>query len=107
MKIYTIKATTGYTGLPVSLNKTVASEKALNDCAEKAFEIYKSKVAADPERLCKHVLRLCIWEQEPDENDIFRTVRLIYKDYRLTNGQMEMFYEWHRENGIEKVVYQK
>ena len=91
MKIIEFKATTGYTGLVISVRGTYAEEnaqKAYEFLSQKAFAIYEAKVKADPERLAKYEMRFCIWEREPDQNGIFRVVHTIYRDYGFERGDV-------------------
>ena len=91
MKIIEFKATTGYSGLLISVRGMYPKEneqKAYKFLSEKAFAIYEKKVKADPERLAKYEMRFCIWESEPDQNGIFRCVRTIYRDYAFERGDV-------------------
>lgn len=93
MKIIEYKATTGYTGLPISVRGTYAEQnakRAYKVLSEQAFATYKAKVQADPERLSKYEMRFCIWEREPDKDGIFRVVRTIYRDFRLVDGKVTL-----------------
>lgn len=88
MKIIEFKATTGYSGLLISVRGTYPQEseqKAYKVLSEKAFAVYENKVKADP-RLAKYGMRFCIWEKEPDQNGIFHCVRTIYRDYGFEHG---------------------
>ena len=92
MKIYTISTTTFNTGINVSIRKTVATEKAVDIVAGIAFERFKSKVAEQP-RFANQELRVCVFEQMPDENGMFKSVKKAYRDYRLIDGEMKMVKE--------------
>ena len=90
MKIIEFKATTGYSGLLISVRGTYPQEseqKAYKVLSEKAFAIYEAKVKADP-RLAQYEMRFCIWEREPDQNGIFHCVRTIYRDYGFVRGDV-------------------
>lgn len=80
MKIFELHATTGYTGLTISVRGIYIDNRGYSILSKKAFEIYRQKVEADP-RLAEHKLRLVIFERETDDNGIFRLVRTIYRDY--------------------------
>ena len=91
MKIIEFKATTGYTGLVISVRGTYPEEnaqKAYKLLSEKAFAIYEKKVKADPKRLAKYEMRFCIWESEPGQDGIFHCVRTIYRDYGFERGDV-------------------
>lgn len=90
MKIIEFKATTGYSGLSISVRGMYPQEsakKAYKVLSEKAFAIYAEKVKAEP-RLAKYEMRFCIWESEPDPNGIFHCVRTIYRDYGFECGDV-------------------
>lgn len=90
MKIIEFKATTGYTGLIISVRGTYPKEcesKAYKFLSEQAFSIYEAKVKADP-RLAQYAMRFCIWEKETDQNGIFRCVRTIYRDFGFERGDV-------------------
>ncbi len=90
MKIIEFKATTGYSGLSISVRGMYPQEsakKAYKVLSEKAFAIYAEKVKAEP-RLAKYEMRFCIWESEPDQNGIFHCVRTIYRDYGFECGDV-------------------
>lgn len=91
MKIIEFKATTGYTGLLISVRGTYPEEnaqKAYKLLSEKAFAIYEKKVKADPQRLAKYEMRFCIWESEPGQDGLFHCVRTIYRDYAFERGDV-------------------
>ena len=93
MKIIEFKATTGYTGLLISVRGTYPEDfegRAYRVLSEQAFATYKAKVEADPERLSKYEMRFCIWEREPDKDGIFRVVRTIYRDFLLVDGKVTL-----------------
>lgn len=90
MKIIEFKATTGYTGLLISVRGTYPEEnaqKAYKFLSEKAFAIYEKKVKADP-RLAQYEMRFCIWEREPGQDGLFHCVRTIYRDYAFERGDV-------------------
>lgn len=90
MKIIEFKATTGYSGLLISVRGTYPQEseqKAYKVLSEKAFAIYEAKVKADP-RLAQYEMRFCIWEREPGQDGIFHCVRTIYRDYAFERGDV-------------------
>ena len=96
MKIIEFKATTGYTGLLISVRGTYAEQdakRAYKVLSEQAFATYKAKVQADPERLSKYEMRFCLWEREPNKDGIFRMVRAVYRDFRLIDGAVVMVKE--------------
>lgn len=96
MKIIEFKATTGYTGLLISVRGTYAEQdakRAYKVLSEQAFATYKAKVQADPGRLSEYEMRFCLWEREPNKDGIFRVVRTIYRDFRLIDGAVVMVKE--------------
>ena len=90
MFIYELHATTGYTGLLVSVRGTYMNVRGYDVLARRAFEIYREKVEADPE-LAKYKLRLVIWKMEADDDGIFRVVSTTYEDYEIRDGAIAMF----------------
>lgn len=90
MIIYELHATTGYTGLNVSVRGTYLNVRGYDVLARRAFEIYREKVEADPE-LAKYKLRLVIWKMEADDDGIFRVVSTTYEDYEIRDGAIAMF----------------
>ena len=97
MKIWSINATTFYTGLIVSVRGTYTKQSAYKIFAERAFEIYKRKVEQDFERLSKFDLRLCITESEPGQDGIVRPIRTTFRDFRLIDGKVTMIKEHVQE----------
>lgn len=89
MKITELHATTGYTGLSIPVRGTYTTKRAYKILSEKAFDIYKRKIEADP-RLSEYKLRLCIWERETDKDGIFRLVKTTYRDFRLIDGKVTL-----------------
>lgn len=89
MFIYELHATTGYTGLLVSVRGTYMNVRGYDVLARRAFEIYREKVEADPE-LAKYKLRLVIWKMEADDDGIFRVVSTTYEDYEIRDGAIAM-----------------
>ena len=89
MFIYELHATTGYTGLNVSVRGTYMNVRGYDVLARKAFKIYREKVEADP-RLAEYKLRLVIWKREADEDGIFRLVSTTYEDYEIRDGAIAM-----------------
>lgn len=87
MKIFELHATTGYTGLIISVRGIYIDNRGYSILSKKAVEIYNQKVKDDP-RLAEHKLRLVIFERETDENGIFRLIRTIYRDYGFENGDV-------------------
>ena len=90
MIIYELHATTGYTGLIVSVRGTYLNVRGYDVLARRAFEIYREKVEADPE-LAQYKLRIVIWKREADDDGIFRLVSTTYEDYEIRDGAIAMF----------------
>lgn len=89
MFIYELHASTGYTGLVVSVRGTYLNVRGYDVLARRAFEIYREKVEADP-KLAQYKLRLVIWKREADDDGIFRVVSTTYEDYEIRDGAIAM-----------------
>lgn len=94
MKVYELHATTGYTGLIIPVRAMYVREQAYKILAQKAFDIYKRKIEADP-TLAEYTLRLVIWERDAGKDGIIYTVRTTYQDFRLIDGMVTMVKEQH------------
>lgn len=92
MKITELHADTGCTAFLISVRRTYTTQRAYKILSEKAFDIYKRKIEAEP-RLSEFALRLCIWEKETDKDGIFRLVKTTYRDFRLIDGAVVMVEE--------------
>lgn len=89
MKIIELQATTGYSGLNIPIRGTYTTQRAYEILSEKAFDIYKRKIEAEP-RLSEFALRLCIWEKKTDKDGIFHLVKTTYRDFRLVDGKVTL-----------------
>ena len=89
MKITELHATTGYTGLSIPVRGTFTTKRAYKILSEKAFDIYRRKIEADP-RLSEFALRLVIWERETDKDGIFRLIKTTYRDFRIVDGKVTL-----------------
>ncbi len=85
MKIYEVRAITGYSGFRLNTRGTV-EEKALWAIIEKAVCEYGERVAKAPEQLSKYNLRIVITESVSDGNGIFHIWTTTYRDYKFENG---------------------
>jgi len=89
MKITELHADTGCSAFLISVRGTYTTQRAYKILSEKAFDIYKRKIEAEP-RLSEFTLRLCIWEKETDKDGIFRLVKTTYRDFRLIDGKVTL-----------------
>lgn len=92
MTIFELHATTGCSAFNVPVRKTYTTQKAYKILSEKAFDIYRRKIEAEP-RLAEFVLRLAIWESKTDADGIFKLVSTTYRDFAYKDGKVVMVKE--------------
>lgn len=92
MTIFELHATTGCSAFIIPVRKTYTTQKAYRITSEKALDIYRRKIEAEP-RLAQFVLRLCIWESKTDADGFFKLVSTTYRDFAYKDGKVVMVKE--------------
>ena len=92
MRIFVLSTTTGTTALNVGVRGTYTTQKAYRILSEKAIDIYRRNVEAEP-RLAEFNLRICVFESKTDGDGIFKNVSTTYRDFAYKDGKVEMVSE--------------